>query len=268
MLLPSFLLLGLWSCEKDEHRIYLESSTPPVLTANRTNTIPLTFATAEAQAIRLNWTNPNYRFTTGTSSQNVSYQIQIDTVGGNFNSRNRAIISVSNDLSRTFTQSGLNDILLNNMELSAGRTYNLEMRLVASLSDGAVPLTSNILRFTATPYAIPPKVEPYTNEVFIVGGATPGGWNNPVPVPAQKMTQINPTLYEATLNLTGGESLLFLPENGSWNRKYGWNGANNANNPAGDEFVREGGDIKVPAESGTYKIELNFQTGRFKFTKQ
>jgi hypothetical protein len=82
------------------------------------------------------------------------------------------------------------------------------------------------------------------------------------------MTQISPTLYEITINLTGGQSLLFLPENGSWSRKYGYAGANNSNNPDGDEFRREGGDIKVPAESGTYKVELNFQTGRFKFTKQ
>jgi hypothetical protein len=175
---------------------------------------------------------------------------------------------VTNDLSRTFTQSALNDVLLNTMELKAGRAYNLEMRVVASIGTNAVPLTSNVLRFSATPFAIPPKVEPYTNEVYVVGSATPGGWDNPVPSPAQKMTQVNPTLYEITLPLTGGQSLLFLPENGSWARKYGWDGPNNANNPDGDNFKRDGGDIKVPAESGTYKIELNFQTGRFKFTKQ
>jgi hypothetical protein len=82
------------------------------------------------------------------------------------------------------------------------------------------------------------------------------------------MTQVSPTLHEITLNLTGGQSLLFLPVNGSWDRKYGFAGANNANNVEGDEFRREGGDVKVPAESGMYKIELNFQTGRFKFIKQ
>jgi hypothetical protein len=256
------------ACTKDEYRIYYENGTAPTLTANRTTTIPMSFATADAEAIRIDWTNPNYRFTTGSSSQNVTYQIQIDTVGGNFASRNRATISVTNDLSRTFTQSALNDILLNSMELRAGRMYNLEMRVVASLAGSAVPLASNVLRFSTTPFVIPPKVEPYTNEVYVVGSATPGGWANPVPVPAQKMTQVSPTLHEITLNLTGGQSLLFLPVNGSWDRKYGFAGANNANNVEGDEFRREGGDVKVPAESGRYKIELNFQTGRFKFIKQ
>jgi hypothetical protein len=261
----SLLLAG---CKKDEYKIYYEGGTPPVLTASRSTTIPMSFATAGAEAIRLNWTNPNYRFTTGSSSQNVSYQLQVDTVGGNFASRNRATIAVTNDLSRTFTQDALNDVLLNTMELRGGRAYNLEMRVVATLAGGAVPLTSNVLRFTTTPFVIPPKVEPYTNEVFVVGSATPGGWNNPVPVPAQKMTQVSPTLHEITLNLTGGQSLLFLPVNGSWDRKYGFAGANNANNVDSDEFRREGGDIKVPAVSGVYKIELNFQTGRFKFIKQ
>jgi hypothetical protein len=257
------------ACTKDEYRIYYENGTAPTLTATRANTIPMSFATSNEEAIRLDWTNPNYRFTTGSSSQNVTYQIQIDTVGGNFASRNRATISVTNELSRTFTQMALNDVLLNSMELRAGRQYNLEMRVVASLgSSSAIPLTSNVLRFATTPFVIPPKVEPYSTEVYVVGSATPGGWANPVPAPAQKMTQVSPTLYEITLNLTGGQSLLFLPVNGSWDRKYGFVGSNNTNNVEGDEFKREGGDIKVPAESGTYKIELNFQTGRFKFIKQ
>jgi hypothetical protein len=130
----SLLLAG---CKKDEYKIYYEGGTPPVLTASRSTTIPMSFATAGAEAIRLNWTNPNYRFTTGSSSQNVSYQLQVDTVGGNFASRNRATIAVTNDLSRTFTQDALNDVLLNTMELRAGRAYNLEMRVVATLAGGA-----------------------------------------------------------------------------------------------------------------------------------
>lgn len=255
-------------CKKDEHKVYYEGGTAPVLTSSQANAVPLSFATADQEAVKFSWTNPNYRFTTGISSQDVSYQLQIDTAGGAFGSRNRANISISKDLSKTYTQAALNDVLLNNMELAAGRLYNLEVRLVASLQGGAVPLTSNVVKFTATPYVVPPKVEPYTNEVYVVGDATPGGWDNPVPSPAQKMTQVSATLYQITLQLSGGKSVLFLPENGSWGRKYGWVGDNNKNNPDGDEFKREGGDIKVPAESGTYKVELNFQTGRFKFIKQ
>lgn len=264
-------IVVLAGCKKDEYKVYYEGGTAPVLSANKANALALSFANANSEAVTLKWTNPNYKFTTGISSQNVTYKIEIDTVGANFNSRIKRVVSVSNDLSKSFTQSDINDIMLNGMELTAGRQYNLEMRVVASLSNystaNAVPLASNALRFSATPYVIPPKVQPYTGEVFIIGDATQDGWGNPVTT-KQKMTQVTPLLYEITTQLNGGKSLLFLPENGSWARKYGFTGAKNENNPNGDEFKQEGNDIKVPAENGTYKIELNFQTGKFKFTKQ
>lgn len=253
------------ACEKDENRLQFEGGTAPVLTASR-STLPLTFATAANEAIRFSWTNPDFQFNTGVSSQTVTYQLEIDTAGKNFTSPNKRSISMGSDLSRSFTQSEINDALLNGLELTAGRTYNLEVRVKASIGS-SVPLYSNVMKYVVTPYAIPPKVEPYTNEVYIVGNATAGGWNNPVPAPAQKLTQISPTQYEITLPLVGGNEYLFLPENGSWSRKYGFDGANATNPEMGGDLKREGGNIKAPGTSGTYKIEVNFQTGKFKLTK-
>jgi hypothetical protein len=43
------------------------------LTASRVGTIPLSFANQGQEAIKLSWTNPDYTFTTGLSSQDVSY---------------------------------------------------------------------------------------------------------------------------------------------------------------------------------------------------
>jgi hypothetical protein len=102
--------------------------------------------------------------------------------------------------------------------------------------------------------------------LFIVGSATPGDWNNPVPVPSQEFTKVSPTLYQITIPLTGGGSYLFLQVNGQW-VKYGFTGPGNSNNPDGDDFMPEGGDFIAPAASGNYKIEVNFQTGKFKLTK-
>jgi hypothetical protein len=81
-------------------------------------------------------------------------------------------------------------------------------------------------------------------------------------------TKISKTVYEITINLNGGKSLLFLPVNGDWSDKYGWDGSNNLNNPDGDKLARGGGDIKVPAATGTYKITVNFQLGEFSIVKQ
>jgi hypothetical protein len=54
---------------------------------------------------------------------------------------------------------------------------------------------------------------------------------------------------------------------GDWGNKYGFDGANNQNDVNGDNFKKEGGDIKAPAASGNYKIEVDFQRGKFTVTK-
>ena len=66
-------------------------------------------------------------------------------------------------------------------------------------------------KFTVTPYT---GVLP-TN-LYIVGDATTGGWNNPVPVPSQQLTRVNSSVWEITLPLVGGKQYLLLPLNGDW----------------------------------------------------
>lgn len=56
------LLFG--ACKKDENKVTFEGGTAPVLTAS-SNTINLAFANADNQAVKLSWTNPEYRFNTG-----------------------------------------------------------------------------------------------------------------------------------------------------------------------------------------------------------
>jgi hypothetical protein len=266
ILIPALLL---WGCEKDENRIYFEGATPPVLTSTVSGEVPLLFKDADKEVLRVSWTNPEYQFTTGVSSQDVSYLLEIDTTGSNFTNPKRRTLSIKNNLSKSFTHSELNDYLLNTLELQPDMPHAVEMRVTASLNGTAVPVASNVLQLTVTPYTVPPKVAPpASGKLFIVGSATPGGWDNPVPVPAQEFTQVTPTLYEITVPLTGGNSYLFLPVNGDWGAKYGGMGDNNSNNVEGDDFKAGGGDLKAPDASGTYKIQVNFQTGRFTLTKQ
>ncbi|MEY4703476.1 MAG: hypothetical protein RIR96_1373, partial [Bacteroidota bacterium] len=218
----TLLTLGLFSCSKDENKITFLGGDAPVLSANRSGIIPLTFLTRDQEAIRFDWTNPNYKFSTGVSSQDVNYILEFDTTGSGFTTPNMKRVAISKELSASFTQSQINDFMLNQLNLSTGVTYNLQIRVIASLNNDNGKVISNTLSFEATPYAIPPKVAPPSGgELFMVGSATPGGWNNPVPVPGQKFTQITPTLYELVVDITGGNSYLFLPINGFWGAKYG-----------------------------------------------
>ncbi len=264
------LLLVLAGCEKAENRIYFEGGTAPVLSASK-STVRLTPATEAENAITFNWTNPEYRFTTGVSSQDVTYTFEIDTVGSNFSGANHYVTVFARDISRTFTEKELNDILGNTMRLAPGRQYEFEVRISSTIGSSASgKLVSNVTKFTATPFAPPPKVPiPLTGKLYIVGNATVGGWNNPVPTPSQEFTKITNTKYQIDVSLVPGGFYLFLPENGSWSTKYAWP-EGLARNAAGGPFEFRGGggqDFQGPATAGTYRIVVDFQIGEFTVTK-
>lgn len=257
----------LYSCDKDENQVIFKGGTNPVLTSS-SNIISLNFATSNQRAVLLSWTNPDYQFSTGLSSQDVTYTIEIDTAGANFTNPARQSITISKELSLDITQDKFNDYLLNQLLLVPGVPHSIEIRVTASLANNAVPLVSNVMAFTVTPYAIPPKVAPPASaELYLVGSASPGGWDNPVPTPSQKFTRVSETLYELTVNINPGGSYLFLPVNGSWSAKYGFIGSNNANNVNGDDFKAEGGDMLAPSTSGSHKIVVDFQRGKWTITK-
>ena len=264
-LFAAALVLMVASCKKEETKIYYEGGTDPVLTADR-SAITLSSLTKNDQAIALSWTNPNYSFTTGVSSQDVSYLLQIDKTGNGFTGATKQEVSISKELGINMSVNELNTYLTK-MELDPDVPHDIEMRIIASIK-GAVPRTSNVLKFTGVvPYEDFAIIPPASGELYLVGDATPGGWGNPVPEPAQKFTTVKKGLFELTVALNGGKSYLFLPVNGSWSAKYGGLGANNTNNPDGDGFKPEGGDLKAPAASGNYKITVDFKTGKFKLTK-
>jgi len=270
----SFLLL-LFSCKKEENKIYYEGGTAPVLSASAT-TVSLESGQETNTALVLNWTNPGYRFTTGISSQDVTYTLEMDTLGGNFSSSKKYTTVFSKDLTKTYTVGELNAILGNDMQLQLNprRNYTLQLRITSSIGSN-VKLTSNVVSFTTKPFAPPPKVTPPpTGHLYLVGDATPGGWSNPVPLPNQEFTKVSTTFYQLTVSLTGGgKHYLFLPLNGDWGNKYAVKNSA-AQSVDGGEFGYNGGnstfnaDIPGPLVDGTYKISVDFQLGKYTVVKQ
>lgn len=269
-------LATLASCKKDQSIDYFEGGTAPVLNSSATDSIHLAYATSKENAVTFSWTNPNYTFASGISSQDVSYLLEMDTLGAKFTNPNRQQINISKDLSVTITQGTLNGYLLNQMLLASGVPHTIQVRITASIA--GVPATdqySNVMQFTVTPYAIPPVVAPpASGTLFLVGGdPLIGGWSNPVPTPQQQFTQVTPTDYQLTIQLSGGDptqgsdQFLFIPVNGSWSHKYACVAANNTS--AGGTFGYDWNDnFPGPTAAGTYLIDVNFQTGKYSVTKQ
>ncbi len=266
MLVAAFLL---WSCEKDENKIYFDGGTAPVLTAS-TSAVKLSPADEPLEAIKLNWTNPDYFFTTGPSSHDVNYTLEMDTLGGNFTSSNKYVTTISRDLSKSFTVLEMNGILGNTMLLKTGRQYTIETRISSSLASNAVPLTSNKVSFTATPYTPPPKVEPPTaGTLWATGDAFTSSWANPLPAPydvSQKFTKLSNTLYELTVTMPGGGGYKLIQEQGNWDTQYHMV----TGSSAGGVFEKKNSDPQFPGPStaGTYKITVDFQLGTFTVVKQ
>jgi len=256
------------ACNKEEARDTFNGGTAPVFSASAKDSIGLNFNTETEKAVTLSWSNPNYMFASGVSSQNVTYTLEIDTAGANFAGPNKKSVSISNDLSITYTQKAFN-ILISDLKVVAGKVAKLEMRVISSLGASSTNLVSNTLAFKVLPYAPPPKVAvPSGGELFLVGDATNGGWTNPVPVPAQQFTKVSNTLYEITVPLIGGKQYLFIPKNGDWGHKFACS-STASQSPDGGAFGYDFSDnFPGPAASGTYKISVDFQSGTYTVTKQ
>ena len=264
------LSIILFSCKKNVSEVQYQSGTPPVLTAV-TSTDTASYLNAAKTVLTLNWTNPDYQFSTGVSSQDVTYNIMIDTSGSDFSKPYQ--VSVSKNLSYSFISSQLNDIMLNQLNLQASMQHTLEIKVISSLANSTVPLTSNSINYTATAYAIPPKVTPPASGTLFIVGSAVGSWDNPIAesnVNSQEFTQVSSTEYTITTQLVGDGEFKFIETNGSWNNQWSVKteqASGDASTFASD-FIFNGGNNRAPLASGTYTIDVDFQKGKYTVTKQ
>lgn len=259
------LALMLASCEKDYHKNYFEGSTAPALTASSTAPLVLTDANKANQAIKFTWSNPNYQFTTGVSSQTVNYVLQVDTTGSNFTNPARQDVAYTGDLSVAFTVKELNSILTK-LDMAENRPHNIEFRVKATLGNNSVPVYSNVIKIVITPYLDVAVPIPPTGELFITGSAMPSDWTNNPPA-TQKFTKISTTEYTITVNLAPGKEYKFLSNLNAWQPQYGGSSAT-----GGDLGFNMGGGndpaaIPTPGVSGSYKITVFFKTGKYTVVK-
>ena len=269
------------SCKKEETQVVFLGGTAPVLTAS-TDTLPFIVADTSQPLVTFSWTNPNYQFSNGVSSQNVTYVLEIDTLGANFTSTfmQSVIPTPTYSLDTTFTVAQLNAIIGNGVLQGSGlgQSHHIQIRVVSYLQapGNATQLVSNVLNYTVIPFAPPPKITPpSTGTLFIVGSATPGGaatgWDNPIDagnVAGQTFTQVSPTEYKITIPLIGGGEYKFIGQDGSWNEQWSVATADDPTELYGGPFISNGNNTLAPATSGTYLIDVNFQTGLFTVTLQ
>jgi hypothetical protein len=255
------------SCKKEIATVTYLGGTSPVLTATSLTPLVMTKADENKTWATFTWTNPNYQMSTGLSSQDVSYTIQFDSTGSNFSNPSIQEIVVAKDLSRGVTIKEINTAMAK-LGLMENMAHNVEIRIKSNLTNSSATLYSNVLKCVITNYLDVAVPLPSSGDLFLVGDATAGGWNNPVPVPSQKFTKTNSTTYEITVALTGGKEYLLLPVNGDWSHKYAVpNKTLSGLNTGGDFGYDKSDNFPGPTATGNYKIVVDFKLGRFSVTK-
>lgn len=251
------------ACDKKDSLPSYDTGSKITLAASSTILAPLP-ADSDKNAITLSWTNPKY----ATAAANVKYVIEIDSAGKGFTSPYLTkTVTGAEILSSNFTGKEINTVLLNK-----GYPFNvpvsLDVRVSSSYANNNDRYTSDVIRIKFTPYKVPPKIAlPTSGKLFLVGDATQGGWNNPVPVPSQEFARLDETTWGGIFQITGGNQYLILPVNGDWSHKYAVANNGVAGISAGGDFGYDFNDnFKAPATSGLYKIIVDFQSGKFTVT--
>lgn len=257
-MLMSILMLA--ACEKIEPLQVYRSAESAFLTAS-TNAIAATPADSMKTMVTFNWTRPEY----SVDSNTVKYILEIDSAGRNFSRAAQKVLTGA--VSTSFTAKELNDIALG-FGFRYNVQYNMEARIISSMSNNNERKFSNAVAFRLTPYVVPPRVTPpASRRLFLVGSATAGGWSNPVPVPSQEFTRLDSVTYEGTFYMKGGEQYLCLPVNGDWSNKYSVRDNNLAGlNRGGDFGFNLSDNFPGPDKTGMYRIRLDFQGGKFTVT--
>ena len=158
------------------------------------------------------------------------------------------------------------------MNLLPAMSHTLQIKVLAALANSSIPLSSDSIQYTATPYVVPPKVQPPASGTLYIVGSAVGSWDNPIAeanVSSQQFTQISSTEYKITVKLVGDGEYKFIESNGSWTNQ--WSVA--TEQPSGDpttlgtDLVFNGGNIRAPQAGGTYLIDVDFQKGKFSLTQ-
>lgn len=242
-LLCSFLAATtLVACGYDDYMETDKGHTELALTADATEIVLDEQAHAD-NALELTWTTgTNY----GTGNR-ISYTLELAEAGTSFAAPYVALEDVTQQYTWTVTVEELNNLLREYFGAADEQTFTFEARVTASVAEMTEVQTAEVT-FSATSY------EPVTETLYLIGDATPGGWDNNA---ATEMTRSDNGIFTWSGTLTSGE-FKFILTLGTFTPCY--------NNGRGDGtlFYTEDGtpDINFTiGEDHYYQVDVNLFTG-------
>lgn len=119
-------------------------------------------------------TDIDFNWSTGTNQNTgaaIRYTLQLDQASGDFSNPITTFVSdAQNTFNYKVNYGTLNQLLLDN-GLEPNQSYDLTAKITANIANDAVPTQIATVDFIASTF------KPVTQQLFIVGDATPNGWN-------------------------------------------------------------------------------------------
>ncbi|MFZ4058443.1 MAG: SusE domain-containing protein [Ferruginibacter sp.] len=248
-----FLGAALMACKKDENKVTFDGNGSAITFASSASgSFVFTRVTSGDVFSTMSWNNPDFKFNTGISSQDVTYTLEVkqatqaNFIGG---------ATIAKDLSKVFTKKEINDILTlpapGGLDLDPLVPQDIQMRIRASVAGAPQSYVySNVLSFVITPYSNDP-------DLWITGNGTPSNWTNSPPA-AQKFAYSRATKkHTITMAFTPGNQYKFLTVSGQWQPQWGGcspTGGSISENPGGGS---DPAAIDTPPVAGNYLITVD-----------
>lgn len=144
----SLALILLWSCKKDETKIFLENGAKQTLSVSSSSLV-LVPADAAKEAIIFAWDAVQYGYPAGSS-----YTLQFDKAGGTFATPAKSE-NIGTDRKKSYTTEELNKLLLL-AGFPAGSSSQILVRIKSEITgvSTVAPQYSNVITINITPYLL------------------------------------------------------------------------------------------------------------------
>lgn len=234
--------LLLWSCKKEENKVYLKNGVQQTLTLS-SSSVTLAKATGSSIALKAAWSAAEFGFPAG-----LSYTVQFDKTGGNFSSPYEVVIGTAR--AREFTQLELDNAFLNVGNV-ADQPGGVIMRIKSVIAGTAVDAVySNTVSLSGTPYSLEPP------SLYLPGAYQ--GWDPGSATRIWAYVQTDPKKFDGYVVFDDPSKLEFkITTKPDWSVNYGSDGAGN--------LVPGGANFSVPSV-GMYRIQVDMTTNPGTYT--
>lgn len=260
--LLSLLFVSITACSDDDKTIATANSAPVLISPEDGTNVVLTEGLENNPAVTLVWNHGDYDVST-----EITYSVEVALGGTDFATPIPVLPTTTNRF-YTLTVGVLNDLAIQ-AGITPFETGDLDVRVTSTLGTAnAMPMVSNVLTITVTPFEAIVPVDP---KLFFVGAPQAyyglNAWDNTTAIPMRYIGDGTTQVFEAYVKVNAGEGFKFIGQQGSWdNGNYGTIGGaqdGNLENSGGSS------DIKVAETDGAglYYVQVDIDNLKYKVVK-